>query len=210
MVAIADGGGWAERVVVPTEYVAALPDSVSFEAAAALPIAGLTALRALRVDGPILGRRVLVTGATGGVGQFALQLAHAGGAHVTAQVSSAQRADDARRLGADAVVIELDDERLGPFDLVLDGVGGPVLKTAVHRMAPGATAATYGTLGGPAELSLADFGQAQNAKVMGLFHMHPQHEKGRDLAHPGRIRGVRAARSPAGIGEWLRSAARGA
>jgi NADPH2:quinone reductase len=182
VVAIADGGGWSERVALPTRHVAPLPDEVSFEAAASLPIAGLTALRALRIGGGVLGRSVLVTGATGGVGQFAVQLARAAGARVVAQVSSVQRQEHALALGAHETVVGLDDERLGPFHLVLDGVGGMVLKEAVHRMAPGATAVTYGTLGGPAELSLADFGQAQNGKVMGFFHMHPEAEKGRDLA----------------------------
>ena len=87
VVAIAQGGGWSERVAVPAAHCAPLPDDVSFEQAASLPIAGLTALRALRQGGFLLGREVLVTGATGGVGQFAVQLARAAGARVTAQVS---------------------------------------------------------------------------------------------------------------------------
>src|SRR5918911_2293122 len=174
IVGIVDWGGWAERVNVPTRWTAVLPDEVSFERAASLPIAGLTALRALRVDGPLLGRRVLVTGATGGVGQFAVQLAVAAGARVTAQVSSLERGEEARWLGAHEIVVSLDDETLGPFDLVLDGVGGPILRDAVHRLAPGATAANYGTLPGPAERGLPDFGSSPNAKVMGLIHSYPE------------------------------------
>lgn len=179
VVAIVDGAGWAERVAVPTRHAAALGDGVSFEAAASLPIAGLTALRALRVGGDLLGRRALVTGATGGVGQFAVQLAVAAGARVTAQVSSAEREQEARELGAHEVVVELDD---GPYDLVCDGVGGPLLRDAVHHLAPAATAVMYGTLGGPAELSLGDFGAAPSARVMGFFHAYPQETKGADLA----------------------------
>ena len=64
---------------MPSHRVAALPDDVAFADAAALPVAGLTALRALREGGDLLGRRVLITGATGGVGSFAVQLAVAGG-----------------------------------------------------------------------------------------------------------------------------------
>jgi NADPH:quinone reductase len=182
IVGIVDWEGWAERVSVPTRWTAVLPDNVSFEQAASLPIAGLTALRALRVDGPLLGRRVLVTGATGGVGQFAVQLAIAAGAHVTAQVSSLEREEEARMLGAHKIVVSLDDETLGPFDLVLDGVGGPILRDAVHRLAPGATAATYGVLAGTAELGLPDFSSSPNAKVMGFIHSYPEETKGEDLA----------------------------
>jgi NADPH:quinone reductase-like Zn-dependent oxidoreductase len=155
---------------------------MSFEQAASLPIAGLTALRALRVDGPLLGCRVLVTGATGGVGQFAVQLAVAAGVHVTAQVSSLEREEEARMLGAHKVVVSLGDATLGPFDLVLDGVGGPILRDAVHRLAPGATAATYGVLAGPAKLWLPDFRSSPNAKVMGFIHSYPEETKGEDLA----------------------------
>ncbi|HKI92910.1 MAG TPA: zinc-binding dehydrogenase [Gaiellaceae bacterium] len=182
VVAIVDGAGWAERVAVPTQWAAQLPEAVSVEQAASLPIAGLTALRALRVDGPILGRRVLVTGATGGVGQFAVQLAAAGGAHVTAQVSGPERAEEARSLGADEVVTSLDGEALGPFELVLDGIGGPQLRDVLHRLVPGGTVALYGGLGGPSELALPDFRGAPGARVMGFFHAYPQDEKGADLA----------------------------
>ena len=85
-------------------------------------------------------------------------------------------------LGAHKVVVSLDDETLGPFDLVLDGVGGPILRDAVHRLAPGATAATYGVLAGPAELGLPDFSSSPNAKVMGFIHSYPEETKGEDLA----------------------------
>jgi NADPH:quinone reductase len=123
-----------------------------------------------------------VTGATGGVGQFAVQLAVAAGARVTAQVSSLEREEEARMLGAHEIVVSLDDEILGSFDLVLDGVGGPILRDAVHRLAPGATAATYGVLAGPTELGLPDFRSSPNAKVMGFIHFYPEETKGEDLA----------------------------
>ena len=71
MVGILPGQAWAERVAVPQTWLAELPDEVSFAHAAALPTAGLTALRTLRLGPAILGRRVLVTGASGGVGRFA-------------------------------------------------------------------------------------------------------------------------------------------
>jgi len=122
-----------------------------------------------------------VTGATGGVGQFAVQLGIAAGAHVTAQVSSPEREEEAQMLGAHEIVVSLDDETLDPFDLVLDGVGGPILRDAVHQLAPGATAVTYGVLAGPAELGLPDFSSSPNAKV-GFIHSYPEETKGVDLA----------------------------
>lgn len=135
VVAYLEWEGWAERVPVPTRAVAPLDDRVGFEQAATLPVAGLTALRSLRGGGAVLGRNVLVTSATGGVGQFAVQLARAAGAMVTAQVSGTSRIPEARELGAHHIVTTLDDPALGPFHLVLDGVGGPQLALAVHRMA---------------------------------------------------------------------------
>src|SRR5262249_28107095 len=74
-------GAWAQRVVVPKNALAELPDKVTFSQAATFPVAGLTALHALGKGGPLLGKRVLVTGATGGVGDFAVQLARLAGAH---------------------------------------------------------------------------------------------------------------------------------
>src|SRR2546430_16229086 len=82
-------GAWAERVAVPTHALAELPDKVTFSQAATLPIAGLTALHALGKNGMILGKRVLVTGATGGGGDLAVHLPRPGGAHATAPLRRA-------------------------------------------------------------------------------------------------------------------------
>src|ERR1700719_488263 len=80
VVALADGAGWAQRVGAPTARMDALTDNLSFASAATLPVAGLTALRTVRLGGDLLGRRVLITGAAGGVGRFAVQLAGPSGA----------------------------------------------------------------------------------------------------------------------------------
>jgi NADPH2:quinone reductase len=100
VVGILPVGAWAQRVAVPTEYLAVLPDELTYEQASTLPVAGLTALRSLELGGFILGKRVLVTGASGGVGRFAVQLAHLAGAHVTAL---ARRTAGLTELGADEV-----------------------------------------------------------------------------------------------------------
>lgn len=96
-------GGHAERVAVPAKRLRRIPEPISFEEAAALPVAGLTALNGWRRCGPLDGRAVLVNGATGGVGHFAVQIAKARGARVTA-VCSARNVDLARALGADEVM----------------------------------------------------------------------------------------------------------
>lgn len=170
VVGIVDGAGWSELVAVPTARLAVLPDDVTAEQAASLPVAGLTALRALRMfDGPLLGRRVLVTGATGGVGHLAVQLARAAGANVTALVSGPARTEEARSFGASAVATSLDDVE-EPFELVLDGVGGAVLAEALSRTAPRGTVVTYGTVGGRgAEIGLPSFRSAPLARLVGFF-----------------------------------------
>src|ERR1700689_4325073 len=100
VVCLTDWEGWAERAAVPSHRMAALPHNVSFAAAAALPVAGLTALRTLRHGAPLLGKRVLIAGAAGGVGHLAVQLAARSGAHVTAGARRPERTAGLRELGA--------------------------------------------------------------------------------------------------------------
>ena len=126
-------GAWAQLAAVPADRMAALPPQVPDAQAAALPTAGLTALRVLEVGGLVLGKRVLVTGATGGVGRMAVQLAHLAGAQVTALVRDpADSADLLRRLGATVVTAEL----AGDFDVIADGVGGTTFGLAIEHLAP--------------------------------------------------------------------------
>src|SRR5256884_4803711 len=100
IVALMDEFGWAERAAVPTQRIAVLPDPVSFAAAAALPVAGLTALRTLRHGAPLLGKRVLITGAAGGGGHLPVELAARSRARVTAGAGRKGRAAGVRGLGA--------------------------------------------------------------------------------------------------------------
>src|SRR5262249_44674461 len=115
--------GWAQRASVPTARLAAIPPGMTARTAAALPLAGLTALRLVRAAGPLLGQRVLLTGASGGVGHLVTELAAAAGAEVTAV---SRRGERLRALGAADVAASL-DEATGPFDLVLESVGGASL-----------------------------------------------------------------------------------
>ena len=136
-------GGWAERRAVPTENLAVLPDSVDFGPAAALPVAGVTALQSLRALGSVVGRRVLITGASGGVGRFAVQLAARAGAHVIAAVGSTARGAGLTALGATEVVVGLADVA-EPVSGVLDNVGGPLLAEAFSLLADGGSLQSIG------------------------------------------------------------------
>jgi len=119
-------GALAEFVVVPLDSIASVPEGLDFERAAALPIAGGTALQAL-VDHARLaaGQRVLITGAAGGVGHFAVQIAKHRGAHVTG-VCSAANVEFVKGLGADEVVDYAREDythRGDRFDVVFDAAG---------------------------------------------------------------------------------------
>ena len=134
-------GAWAERVAVPTHALAELPEKVTFSQAATFPVAGLTALHALGKNGPILGKRVLVTG---GVGDFAVQLARLGGAHVTAAVRRADQAAAVRALGAHEVTVGDDIPATPRYDLVIESVGGRTLGTALAALERGGVCVTLG------------------------------------------------------------------
>ena len=107
--------GWAQLAAVPSDALAVLPDQVDVVEAAALPLAGLTALRLLRASGAVAGLRVLLTGASGGVGHYVTELASAAGAAVTAVTASPERAERLLALGAVDVVHSVDDA-IGPYD----------------------------------------------------------------------------------------------
>jgi NADPH:quinone reductase-like Zn-dependent oxidoreductase len=119
-------GAFAEYAIAPQSSLAPKPEDVAFEDAAACPVASLTALQGLRKHGKIQpGQNVLINGASGGVGTFAVQLAKIFGAHVTA-VCSARNADLVRSLGADQVInYAQEDFATGPsrYDLILDLAG---------------------------------------------------------------------------------------
>jgi NADPH:quinone reductase-like Zn-dependent oxidoreductase len=123
-----------------------LPDGVSFISAATLPVAGTTALRTLGLGGDLSGQRVLITGASGAVGRFQVQIARQQGALVTA-VAAAGHAEDLRRLGAGQVVESIELAK-GPFSLVTESVGGESLAHAIERVAPGGTVVMFGSSSG--------------------------------------------------------------
>jgi NADPH:quinone reductase len=174
---------WAQLAAVPTHATAVLPEGVSFAQAAALPVAGITALLALDIGGNPLARRVLVTGASGGVGRFAVQLAHLAGAHVTAVSASPERARGLTDLGADEVIHELTPE--GPeFDVIVEGVGGLSLGAAMQRVAADGTIVSFANSdpNAPTEFPTRSlFGRAPGASLYGLL-VFPELAKRRGAA----------------------------
>lgn len=165
---------WAEHLVAPARDIAVIPDDVSDTVAAALPVAGLTALAAIDKGSRIAGSVVLVTGVTGGVGRMALQLAKAAGAVVIAQVRRPEQAAGAREAGADAVVVTEDGtgiEAHGPYRLLVDAVGGDMFGRLVAATAKGGTLVSYGSsAGAPAAVHVASdlYGNGGLRTVYGL------------------------------------------
>jgi NADPH2:quinone reductase len=138
--------GWAERVAAATSSLAVLPDAVTTATAAALPLAGLTALRLLRKAGPLVGRRLLITGASGGVGHYVVELAVAAGADVTAVSATTERGARLREFGARTVSDVAD--AAGWFDVALESVGGASFTATRAKVRPEGVVIWFGQAGG--------------------------------------------------------------
>jgi NADPH:quinone reductase-like Zn-dependent oxidoreductase len=152
-------------VAAPLDALAALTDEVAATTAATLGVAGLTALRLLRSAGSVAGRRVLLTGASGGVGHFVVELAAAQGALVTAVSSSPERGERLLALGAAEIVADVEAAE-GPFELVLESVGGASLTAALRRTAPGGKLLWFGEASRePATIGFGDAAAAVFASI---------------------------------------------
>src|SRR6185369_15873089 len=146
VVGLLPSAAWAERVNCRSHAVAVLPDGCSDAQAATLPVAGLTALHALRQGGLLLGRKVLVDGASGGVGHLACQLASSAGAQVWGHVRREEYRGAVEECGAQ-VVLGRDlgaAKPHGPFWLIVDSLGGPALSAALGMLQPNGTCVTLG------------------------------------------------------------------
>jgi NADPH:quinone reductase-like Zn-dependent oxidoreductase len=143
-------GGFAEYVSVPVDVMSLKPANLSFEEAAAVPTAAVTALQGLRHHGEIeAGQRVLINGASGGVGTFAVQIAKSYGAEVTG-VTSTRNLDLVRSLGADHVVDYATTDFVsdgGIYDLILDAVGNRSVPDLRRALAEDGKAAVIGFTG---------------------------------------------------------------
>lgn len=190
------GGGFAtfaELAAAPAKRLALKPDGLGFEEAAALPIAGLTALQGIRDAGGVKpGSRVLINGASGGVGTYAVQLAKTLGAEVTA-VCSTRNVDQARDLGADHVVDYTTEDftELGEtWDVIFDNAASKSLAKTRSVLAPrGVLVPNHGNL---RSRWLANLPRMAGAVATMAFSsqragLHAQRWEPDDLAHLGSL-----------------------
>jgi NADPH:quinone reductase-like Zn-dependent oxidoreductase len=193
-------GAFAEYAVVGEDLVAAMPSSLTFEQAAGVPLAGLTALQALRDELAVTkGSKVFISGGAGGVGTFAIQLAKWLGAQV-ATTASTRGAELVKRLGADVIVdytAERFDEILRDYDGAFDLIGGQTLDRTFKILKPGAkvvsiagrpepVTARQDLAAGPVLAALfwgASFGTRRLARQHGVdYRFLLMHPSGADLA----------------------------
>ncbi len=165
---------WGEQAAIPTNMLAVLPDNVTFAQAACLPVAGLTALHALDRRGSILGRKVLITGASGGVGHFACRLANLAGAHVVAAVRKDADVALVKGYGAHDVAVIVDDPTkagaLGPYDLIVESIGGASLAASMSMLNPDGLISFIGnTEGAETKLDASKFFWTGAAQIYGLI-----------------------------------------
>jgi NADPH2:quinone reductase len=165
----AEGGGYAEQAVAEDEWLFDLPAQASYEEGAAFLLAFLTAwiplTRQVRVEP---GSRLLVTAAAGGVGSAGIQVARALGAEVVGAVGSDEKREHVRRLGAEAVTYD-ELATLGPFDVILDQVGGELFAAALKALTPLGTIVGIGYAGGawqPVDPALL---VGRNASIAGFY-----------------------------------------
>ncbi|HKN93626.1 MAG TPA: zinc-binding dehydrogenase, partial [Thermoleophilaceae bacterium] len=162
-------------VAVPVGALAPLPAKVEPITAAALPLAGLTAVRLLRAAGAVAGRRVLLTGASGGVGHYVVELASATAAEITVVTRSPDRARRLLELGATAAVRSIGDAP-GPFDIVLESIGGKILADAFGRLKRNGSLIWFGQASRePAQLDFFAY-FAQTGATLRHFHYEDSDE----------------------------------
>ena len=167
VMSIIGGGGQGERVAVPDSTVLRVPDGVPWEQAGGFPEAFSTAYDALFTQaGLAVGERVLISGAAGGVGTAAVQLAHAAGAHVVASVRSEDHRPDVAALGADEVIDPVAVADHGPYDVSLELVGAPGVTAVLPALAVGARVVVIG-IGAGAKLELSLLGLMASRATIG-------------------------------------------
>jgi NADPH:quinone reductase len=157
VVGLADWHGWAPYATVPEHRTVPLPGDVDFATAAALPMAGCTALNLIRLGGDLLGRNVVVTGASGGVGVIAVQLARLAGANVTA-------------------VSAVEDDTPDGQHVMLESVGGASLDRALAKVAAGGLILVFGNSSRErSTIDFRDFAGRDRVRLQSFFSAHYEH-----------------------------------
>ena len=192
-------GAFAEYAATTAEDLAMKPDDLTFEQASAIGVSAFTALQGLRTHGNLqAGQHVLVTGASGGVGSFAVQIAKATGAEVTG-VCSTRNVDMVRSIGADHVIDYTQEdftEGEARYDLILDNVGAHSLKDMRSVLTPGglllangarAPAGWFGGLGHPLKVTVSSVVNKQQGRAFLSVENPEDLATLRDLADTGEI-----------------------
>lgn len=172
-------GAWAERVAAPIHSIVLLDERLEPELAVCLPIPGLSAYGALRDGGLLFGKRVLIVGANGAVGQYASQIAVLSGAHVTATVRDPKDERTVRSHGVADVRVTHGLSDLGQprFDLIIDSVGGSMAGPAISLLAEKGRYVVISPVGGET-LGLPFmqlFDSSANVRAMNVFSDAEQH-----------------------------------
>jgi NADPH:quinone reductase len=166
-------GSWAEFLVAESRMMAEIPEGVSSTQAAALPVAAVTALASLESAGTLLRRKVLVTGAAGGVGRFACQLAALAGADVVAISRRPALPEQLRADGITSVTVfstPAEAAAAGQYDVVLDGVGGDTLVQALTALTPGGVCVSFGNGSRrPTSFDATDLYHTPGARLQGFW-----------------------------------------
>ena len=179
VMAIVGGGAQAELCVVHERQLMPVPSALDWPQAGGLPETFTTAHDALFTQADLqLGERVLISGAAGGVGTAAIQLAAAAGAHVTASVRDESRRKEVAALGADVVCSPAESEALGPYDVLLELVGAPNLDANFAALASRARVVVIGVSAGfRSELNLLSL-MGSRASICGsTLRARPLEEK---------------------------------
>lgn len=134
VVGLAQSGAWSEYITVASADVTTLPNTVSFQEAAALPMAGLTAYRTIRKAGSLLGKSVLITAGGGGVGAYQTQIAALAGARVTSIIRNKELRGKMRERLPGHEIISAIDKTSQQFDLIFESIGGEMLTDAIKKL----------------------------------------------------------------------------
>lgn len=177
--AFSEGAAWGEYAAVSTSRMAILPDALSFEVGAAIPMSGITALASIQQLGDIAGKDLLVTAGRGGVGALQVQLALHKGARVT--VASSQAEALSQQHTPNLTWVKSLDNLNPKFTHVLDGVGGDTLAKAIKVTAPHSHIVSFGnTANAPTPLSYLDTMGGHEGLTLSFLQVTPNTE---DLTH---------------------------
>ncbi len=188
--AIVGGGGQSTHCIVPAEHLTLVPDAISYNEAGGFAEAFTTAFDALVRQGHLTsGDRVLISGASGGVGTAAIQIASALGAHVIAVTRTPEHHELLKQLGANETIIIEQVASIDRVNVVLELVGAAHLNAAQHILAPSARIVVIGVGGGgsTAELNLLNFMSTRATLTGSTLRARSREEKAEVVAHVNKV-----------------------